>query len=185
MSAAPSDRNLISDYQQAAICEIDRLVRQLDAMRAVLEAPRGLQLGELATHRDAAKERWAVAMLKTRQLEDAARRVAHTALRQAMVGGDLNKLAGMLFERILDPHEGVANDVYVIEANIDFVVAALWRGLCAVLELDPAAATPPRLRLPCVVGGKPVIGWKVRGRWLPLISVADGERANDMLGGGC
>lgn len=185
MTAAQSDRNLINDYQQAAINEIDRLTTNLDHIRAVLEAPRGLDLQALVAARDVAKARWAAAMLKTRQLEDAARRVAHTALRQAMVGGDLNKLAGMLFERIIDPAEGAGGDVYVIANNIDFVIAAIWRGLCRVLDLDPAAATPPRLLLPCIIGGEVVIGWRVRGRWLPLIAEADAKRANDMLGGGC
>lgn len=178
-----SHRDLINDYRSAASADLNRLSKRLEALRAVLQ-DRTIELGKLSAARDDAKNAWSTFALKSRQLEDAARRVAHTALREVMAGGNCNKLAGMLFEQILDPHEGVANDVYVIDNNTDFVVAAIWRGLCRVLEVDPASATLPRFLLPSIIGGLPVIGWRVRGRWLPLIADNDAKKAEAMLGCG-
>lgn len=163
----PSTRNLINDYQVAAVADLDRLAARITRLRSLLQG-RTLELGRLVDARDEAKSAWTAFALKSRQLEDAARRVAHQTLREAMATSD-HKLADLIFEKQPD---SVGNDVIVTNSNVDYVLAGIWRGLCRVLEVDPATAKPPTLRLPDTFEG-----WRVRGRWLPLISDADAAEA--------
>lgn len=161
------DRNIINDHITAVVAEIDLMSAGLAELR---KATQRADTSAIAHYRDLCKERWAKLALKTRTLEEVRRRVALQAIRVAMLE-DEEGLAELLFDKIPD---AVGDEIFVDDngEQLDFVVAAVWRGVAKALGLDAASLTPPRLQL-----RRCADGWRLRPRWFWLLSPEDATEA--------
>lgn len=153
------DRDIINDHITASVAELDKLSAKLaDLRRALIRA----DMSAVEFERDSCKEGWSKLALKTRALGEVHRRVGLQTIRAAMAGvGDLAQL-------LFDDTDSPGDEVWVSEGpQLDFVVAAVWRGVAAALKLDPASLTPPSLtKLPEGCG-------RLRPRLRLLLSDAD------------
>lgn len=175
----PSDYNVIHAHRAAAAEALKALLAQCAQLQHDLEVRRDLDLDAIRSRRDECKALWSAFALKTRQLDDAAKRVALQPLRAAILAADRVALCELLFE--VAPDSPGVDDI-LVGATTEYrnapVVKALWAGLCRTLGLDPATTPHPPLPLPALPYRAD--GYRLRRRWLPLISDADRERWIDV-----